>query len=136
MTVEEYVMVATAGTVLAISERKELLIGHRNAYKATICPIPSIVCKDGTRISVQVHAGCHSLFAGIESGPFDWYSKDIGSKILMAETNSEDLNQYGIDTIEDIENYVDKHGGIDYEATMSSFIGIIHKNEKEFDRWM
>ncbi len=40
----------------------------------------------------------------------------------MAETNCEDLNQYGIDTIEDIENYVNSHGGIDVEKTVDSVV--------------
>ena len=37
----------------------------------------------------------------------------------MAETDCEELDQYGIDDIEDIEKYVESHGGIDIEATTS-----------------
>lgn len=35
----------------------------------------------------------------------------------MCETDCEDLNQYGIDDIEDIETYVESHGGIDIQKT-------------------
>ena len=37
----------------------------------------------------------------------------------MCETDCEELDQYGIDDIEDIEKYVESHGGIDIEATTS-----------------
>lgn len=40
----------------------------------------------------------------------------------MAETDSVDLNQYGIDLLEDIEAYVESHGGIDIETTTAKAV--------------
>lgn len=133
MTVEEYVMVATASAVLTTAERRNLLIGHENAYKATMAVIPCVICKDGTEISVQAHWGAHTMFDNekLKDGIFQWYAKDIGTKLLWAETDSKELDQYGMDTIEDIQACVDSHGGLDYEATIKNFIDYIHKVEEK-----
>ena len=51
--------------------------------------------------------------------PFSLYASTFGKDLVMAETDCEELDQYGIDDIEDIEKYVESHGGIDFEATTS-----------------
>lgn len=87
-------------------------------YKCS--PITRIYCADGTSISVQAHAGAHCKFADVDcAGPFLLYASTFGKELVMAETDCEELDQFGIDDIEDIEKYVESHGGIDFEATTS-----------------
>ena len=91
---------------------------HR-LYKGLWALTPYIVCSDGKGISVQTHHGAHCKFEGIaEEGPFSWYSESCNLEPIMAETNSEDLNQYGIDNMSDIEAWIESHGGIDIDATI------------------
>ena len=88
-------------------------------YKGLWALTPYIVCSDGKGISVQTHHGAHCKFEGIaEEGPFSWYSESCNLEPIMAETNSEDLSQYGIDDMSDIEAWIESHGGIDIDATI------------------
>ena len=88
-------------------------------YRGLRALTPYIVCADGKGISVQTHRGAHCKYEGIaEEGPFSWYSESCNLEPTMAETNSEDLNQYGIDDISDIEAWIESHGGIDIDATI------------------
>ena len=89
-----------------------------NPYK-TATPIMRIYCADGESLSVQAHGGCHVRFADVnpKNGIYSSYSPTFGRELAMCETDCEELNQYGIDDIEDIEKYVESHGGIDIEAT-------------------
>ena len=97
-------------------------------------PIARIWCADGTSISVQIHKGAHCKFADVTSeGPFSLYSRTFGKDLVMAETDCEELNQYGIDDIEDIEKYVESHGGIDFEVTTSYAIEHALKALKPYD---
>lgn len=84
-------------------------------------PIARIYCVDGTSISVQAHRGSHCKFSDVkpDDDVFSWYPITFGKDLIMAETDCPDLYQFGIDTIEDIESYVESHGGIDVEATTS-----------------
>lgn len=97
-------------------------------------PIARIWCADGTSISVQIHKGAHCKFADVVSeGPFSLYSRTFGKDLVMAETDCEELDQYGIDDIEDIEKYVEQHGGIDFEVTTSHAIENALKALKPYD---
>ena len=88
-------------------------------YKGLLALTPYIVCSDGNGISVQTHQWAHCKFEGIvEEGSFSWYSESCNLEPIMAETNSEDLNQYGIDDMSDIEAWIESHGGIDIDATI------------------
>ena len=88
-------------------------------YRGLWALTPYIVCSDGNGISVQTHKGTHCKFEGIaEKGPLNWYSESCNLEPIMAETNSEDLNQYGIDDMSDIEAWIESHGGIDIDATI------------------
>lgn len=88
-------------------------------YKGLWALTPYIVCADGKGISVQTHQGAHCEFEGIaQEDPFSWYSESCNLEPIMAETNSEDLNQYGIDDMSDIEAWIESHGGIDIDATI------------------
>ena len=118
MTVKQFVMLLTA-------ERISATAFHRSGYDpyAFCGPITAIVCKDGTSISVQAHGGCHAKFKDVHrEGVFNWYSTTFGRELEMCETNCEELDQYGINTIEEIEAYVEKHGGIDIEATTATAV--------------
>ena len=124
ITVKQYVMLLTANHILAASYNMTLTESYLSKdylltpYKCS--PITRIYCADGTSISVQAHAGSHCKFANIDGkGPFSWYASTFGKELIMAETDCEELDQYGIDKIEDIEKYVESHGGIDIEATTS-----------------
>lgn len=119
ITVKQYVMLLTAEHIVAAASR----MTPDRAFGATpysCSPIARIYCADGTSISVQAHAGAHCKFADVpgEEG-LSWYASTFGKDLIMAETDSVDLNQYGIDSLEDIEKYVESHGGIDIEATTS-----------------
>lgn len=85
-------------------------------YKGLQALTPYIVCSDGKGISVQTHQYAHCKFKGI-AGEY-WYSESCNLEPIMAETNSEDLDQYGIDDMSDIEAWIESHGGIDIDATI------------------
>lgn len=85
-------------------------------YKGLYALTPYIVCSDGKGISVQTHQYAHCKFEGI-AGEY-WYSESCNLEPVMAETNSEDLSQYGIDDMSDIEAWIESHGGIDIDATI------------------
>ena len=85
-------------------------------YKGLLALTPYIVCSDGKGISVQTHQYAHCKFEGIV-GEY-WYSESCNLEPIMAETNSEDLSQYGIDDMSDIEAWIESHGGIDIDATI------------------
>ena len=119
ITVKQYVMLLTAEHIVTAASRMtpDKAFGS-SPYSCS--PIARIYCVDGTSISVQAHAGSHCKFAGVDcKGPFSWYASTFGKELIMAETDCEELDQYGIDKIEDIEKYVESHGGIDIEATTS-----------------
>lgn len=115
MTVKQFVMLLTSQSILsthrAISNQSE-------SYKYA-CPIHPIICMDGTKLSVQAHGGVHAKFKNV---PCDiiGYSETFGKDLLTCETNCKDLNEYGSNTIEEIEAYVESHGGIDIDATVAA----------------
>lgn len=126
ITVKQYVLLCTATTLLPIKDRPSLIRPGKNAYKEACCPIGKIVCVDGTQISVQAHSGCHTVFADVKPDANYWhYAPNIGYELAMCETNSEELDQYGIDDIDDIQKVVDSHGGIDLDATIYRLIDIV-----------
>lgn len=118
ITVKQFVMLLTSQAIVTTSSRMtpDRAFG-RTPYQCG--PIVHIICADSTEISVQCHARCHAIFSDIASAATGYgiYSDTFGRELAAAETDCEDLDQYGIDNIEDIENYVASHGGIDIEAT-------------------
>ena len=118
ITVKQYVMLLTSQSIVcAASSHTPGEISNPYKYCS---PIMRIVCADGEELSVQAHGGCHVKFADV---PQDWlYSPTFGRELSMCETDCEELDQYGIDDINDIEAYVAKHGGIDIEATTSKAV--------------
>ena len=120
ITVKQFVMLLTSQAIVTTSSRMtpDKAFG-RTPYQCG--PIVHIICADSTEISVQCHAGCHAVFSDIASAATGYgiYSDTFGRELAAAETDCEDLDQYGIDKIEDIEKYVESHGGIDIEATTS-----------------
>ena len=119
ITVKQYVMLLTAEHIVATARRMTPDRAFGTSPYSCL-PIARIYCADGTSISVQAHAGAHCKFSDVDyEGHFSWYSPTFGKDLVMAETDCVELDQYGIDSIEDIENYVASHGGIDIEATTS-----------------
>ena len=119
ITVKQYVMLLTAEHIV---ERASTMNPNKVFWSSpySCSPIARIYCADGTSISVQAHAGAHCKFSDVDCEEhFSWYSPTFGKDLVMAETDCEELNQYGIDNIEAIEKYVESHGGIDIEATTS-----------------
>jgi hypothetical protein len=119
ITVKQYVMLLTAEHIVTAASRMtpDRAFGS-SPYSCS--PIARIYCADGTSISVQAHAGSHCRFADVPGQEgLSWYPSTFGKDLVMAETDCEELDQYGIDDIEDIEKYVESHGGIDIEATTS-----------------
>lgn len=119
ITVKQYVMLLTAEHIVATASR---MTPDRKFLSSpySCSPIARIYCADGTSISVQAHAGAHCKFSDLDCAEsLSWYSLTFGKDLVMAETDCEELNQYGINSIEDIENYVESHGGIDIETTTS-----------------
>lgn len=128
ITVKQFVMLLTSQAIVTTSDR----MTPDNPFGGTpynCGPIVHIICSDGKEISVQCHAGAHTKFSDIDSeGPFSLYASTFGKELAMCETDCEELDQYGIDNIEDIEKYVESHGGIDIEATTSNAIEIAIKS--------
>lgn len=118
ITVKQFVMLLTSQAITTTASR----MTPDTAYGRTpygCGPIARIICADGTSLSVQCHAGCHAKFENVEQAFLGGYASTFGKNLIAAETDCEDLDQYGYDFIEDIENYVASHGGIDIEATTS-----------------
>lgn len=123
ITVKQFVMLLTSQAIVTTSERMtpDRAFG-RTPYNCG--PIVHIICADGTEISVQCHSGCHAIFSDIASSATGCgiYSDTFGKELAACETDCPELDQYGIDNIKDIENYVKSHGGIDIESTTSRAI--------------
>jgi hypothetical protein len=123
ITVKQFVMLLTSQAIVTTSDRMtpDRAFG-RTPYNCG--PIVHIICADSTEISVQCHSGCHAVFSDIASAATGCgiYSDTFGKELAACETDCEELDQYGIDDIDDIEAYVAKHGGIDIEATTSKAI--------------
>lgn len=113
MTVEQFVMLLTSQSIVST----HAAANDTNAYRYAAA-IHRIVCKDGISLSVQAHGNVHAKFEDAEQD-FLHYSETFGRKLLCCETDCIDLDQYGINTIKEIESYVESHGGIDIEATIS-----------------
>ena len=134
ITVKQYVMLLTAEHIL---ERASTMNPNKVFWSSpySCSPIARIYCADGTSISVQAHAGAHCKFSDVDcEKQFSWYSPTFGKDLVMAETDCEELNQYGIDSIEAIENYVESHGGIDIEVTTSHAIETAIKAIKPYGK--
>lgn len=117
ITVKQFVMLLTSQSIVSAASHMTPKTSVINPYKAAT-PIMRIYCADGESLSVQAHGGSHCKFADVDyEGHFSWYTSTFGKDLIMAETDCEELYQYGIDDIEDIEKYVESHGGIDIEAT-------------------
>ena len=114
MSVEQFVMILTAQSIISAE-----YAGAEDPYNC--CAIRRIYCNDGYDISVQAHAGVHCSFRDVERDHLG-YSKTFGSKLLRCETDSAELNQYCSDSIEDVEECVERHGGIDFQTTMEHAI--------------
>ena len=122
ITVKQYVMLLTSQSIVcAASAHTPGQISNPYKYAS---PIMKIVCADGTELSVQAHGGCHIKFKVVptENWSLSLYATTFGRELIKCETDCEELDQYGIDSIEDIENYVASHGGIDIETTTSKAI--------------
>ena len=122
ITVKQYVMLLTSQSIVCAA------LAHTprqisNPYKYA-SPIMRIVCADGEELSVQAHGGCHVKFADVpqEDWLYSLYAPTFGRELSRCETDCKELDQYGIDDIDDIEAYVAKHGGINIEATTSKAI--------------
>lgn len=115
ITVEQFVMLLTAQSIISATAN-----GDENPY-LYCSSIHRIYCNDGTGLSVQAHGRVHCAFLNIERDSIG-YSKEFGTKLTRCETDSPDLNQYGSDSIEDIEKYVESHGGIDIQTTMEKAV--------------
>ena len=119
ITVKQYVMLLIAEHIVIAASRMTPDRAFGSSPYSCF-PIARIYCADGTSISVQAHACSHCKFADVDcEEPFSLYASTFGKELVMAETDCEELDQYGIDVIEDIEKYVESHGGIDIEATTS-----------------
>ena len=120
ITVKQFVMLLTSQSIVSAASHMTPKTSVINPYKAAT-PIMRIYCADGESLSVQAHGGCHVKFEDIKAqgGIYSLYSPTFGRKLAMCETDCKELDQYGIDDIEDIEKYVESHGGIDIEATTS-----------------
>lgn len=125
MTVEQFILLCTA-----VAIDNDTMYGYRY-----INAIPRIYCKDGTNLSVQIHGGAHCAFEGSTFKDHGYpYPDRFGTKVLKAETDCKDLHRYGIDDIADIEDYVNKHGGIDINKTVDVFVTKIAKSDKAINQ--
>lgn len=129
MTVKQFVMLLTSQSIISTYN---VISNKSNSYKYA-CPIHHIICMDGKKLSVQAHGSAYAKFKDIPCNV--GYSKTFGKDLLACETNCEDLNEYGSNTIEEIEAYVESHGGIDIEATVAAgvetAIYILERTNKE-----
>ena len=123
ITVKQFVMLLTSQSIVSSASHMTPKTSSTNPYKCTT-PIMRIYCADGESLSVQAHGGCHVRFADVNprNGIYSSYSPTFGKELAMCETDCEELDQYGIDDIENIEKYVESHGGIDIEATTSNAV--------------
>ena len=123
ITVKQFVMLLTSQSIASAASSMTPDMSVVNPYKAAT-PIMRIYCADGESLSVQAHGGCHVRFADVNprNGIYSSYSPTLGKELEMCETDCEELDQYGINNIDEIEEYVQKHGGIDIERTTAKAI--------------
>lgn len=122
ITVKQFVMLLTAQTILEAARHTtpDTLSGDKTPYD--ICgPIVPIICKDGTKISVQAHGGVHCQYTNIAQTTFG-YSVSFGESLLKAEVNGADFDTDKSYNIRVIEDYVNSHGGIDIESSTNRAI--------------
>ena len=108
ITVKQFVMLLTSQSIVSSASHMTPNISSSNPYRRAT-PIMRIYCADGESLSVQAHGGCHVIFADVNprNGIYSCYSPTFGKELVMCETDCEELDQYGIDDIEDIEKYVE-----------------------------
>ena len=123
ITVKQFVMLLTSQSIVSSASHMTPKTSNSNPYRRTT-PIMRIYCADGDSLSVQAHGGCHVRFADVNprNGIYSSYSPTFGKELAMCETDCEELDQYGINNIDEIEEYVQKHGGIDIERTTAKAI--------------
>lgn len=123
ITVKQFVMLLTSQSIASAASHMTPDMSVINPYKAAT-PIMRIYCADGESLSVQAHGGCHVRFADVNprNGIYSSYSPTFGKELAMCETDCEELDKYGINDIDEIEEYVQKHGGIDIERTTAKAI--------------
>ena len=123
ITVKQFVMLLTSQSIVSAASSMTPDMSVINPYKVAT-PIMRIYCADGESLSVQAHGGCHVRFADVNprNGIYSSYSPTFGKELAMCETDCEELDQYGINNIDEIEEYVQKHGGIDIERTTAKAI--------------
>lgn len=123
ITVKQFVMLLTSQSIVSAASSMTPDMSVINPYKSAT-PIMRIYCADGESLSVQAHGGCHVRFADVNprNSIYSSYSPTFGKELVMCETDCEELDQYGINNIDEIEEYVQKHGGIDIERTTAKAI--------------
>ena len=133
ITGKQFVMLLTSQSIVSAASRMTPDMSVINPYKAAT-PIMRIYCADGESLSVQAHGGCHVRFADVNprNGIYSSYSPTFGKELAMCETDCEELDQYGINNIDEIEEYVQKHGGIDIERTTAKAIDTALKSLSKY----
>ena len=137
MTLQEFVNTMAFGMLMANNnECKCTKMGMENAYMSTHFLLPRIHCKDGFNISIQVNKGnyCESE-NGVRTFGTDWKLVEWGfpsEQIDGEKYNAEEIfYEEKIDTTQSVGGYVEielmdallqKHGGIDLQATLTKAI--------------
>lgn len=91
--------------------------------------IPKIFCKDGFRVSVQVHNGTYCASEnGYREFGLDWREVEWGypsEPLTDKKYNSEDpdgTSVGGYVPIEVMEELIEQHGGIDLKTTLENYL--------------
>lgn len=129
MTVKQFLNFCKCIQFDTMQQQSSYPCNATHLFKKTCIKNPRLVCIDGTSISIQNHQYVHCAYKGVkpQSG---MYATTCNLDPIMVETDSLELDQYGIDDIEDVQKVVNNHGGIDIDATINKMWKQINKNNE------
>lgn len=138
MTLQEFVNTMAFGLLIANTDRRERTqMSMEQKYKSTFFLLPTIYCKDGFSISIQVNKGNYCASEnGVRTFGTDWKLVEWGfpSEQIDPEKYNADGYAYdaNVDTTQSVGGYVEielmdallqEHGGIDLQTTLTKSIG-------------
>ena len=111
----------------SVSYHFKSFLGGNEPYDNVFFHCPKIVCNDGFSVSFQISIG---NYCGTENGyrklGYSWKEVEFGfpseeEELLLPYSECEEstINSVGCVPIEVAQQVVDKHGGIDFDKTLS-----------------
>lgn len=128
MTLTEYINTMAFGIIYGLTDNaiECTQMSMETTYDKKFFILPSVFCKDGFNISIQIHNGnyCGSE-NGIRKFGIDWKlvewgfpSQPIDAEKYMSEDSETTTSVGGYVPVELMEELIEEHGGIDLQTTL------------------